>query len=383
MTWTTDTAAVRVWHGECLDALRALPDGCVDSIVTDPPYGLSDLPADKVVDAITKWATGERSFIPTGLGFMGRCFHPETDVLTTQGWKRVQDVAVGDTTYSLSPSGCIETTEVTNTHAYDFSGDMLSVGGRSSKQVVTPNHNVLHGERDAWKLTRADALPPRFMLQNQGAPLVQNTHGATEFAGRKWCDEALGRFVGMWLGDGYLCARRNQPWKQDFLGVAVKKPRKLITVRETLVNAGVKFTETPGRDGGNTNFYIYDAKLMEALRPFAGAYNKAVPPSLFGMSQKGLEAMYRGLIETDGCVQGAKGQEVFTTVSARLSDDFQHLCLLTGRSATRKRRRGRRAAQHRRCGNPCCRTRPSRCWSRSGRRCSPTGNSRRFRGCIP
>lgn len=72
MTWTTDTLAVRVWHGECLDAMRTLPKSSVDSIVTDPPYGLSDFPAAKVVDAITKWATVERGYIPTGTGFMGR-----------------------------------------------------------------------------------------------------------------------------------------------------------------------------------------------------------------------------------------------------------------------------------------------------------------------
>lgn len=70
MTWTTDTLAVRVWHGECLDALRTMPDSSVDSIITDPPYGLSDFPSAKVVDAITKWAQGERGFIPEGAGFM-------------------------------------------------------------------------------------------------------------------------------------------------------------------------------------------------------------------------------------------------------------------------------------------------------------------------
>lgn len=336
MTWTTDTLAVRVWHGECLDALRAMPDSSVDSIITDPPYGLSDFPAPKVIDAITKWATDDRGFIPEGAGFMGRCFHPDTDVLTTQGWKRVQDVAVGDTTYSLSPSGSTEITEVVATHSYDFAGDLLRAGGRSALQVVTPNHNVLHGERGKWKLTRADSLPSQFMLQNQGAPYEdQRSLGVTEFAGRKWDDDALGRFIGMWLGDGYLCARVNQPWKQDFLGIAVKKPRKLLTVRDTLISAGVKFTETPGRNGDTTNFYVYDADVREALRPFAGAHNKAIPPTLFGMSQKGLESLYRGLIETDGCTQGVKGQEVFCTVSTALSDDFQRLCLLTGRSATR------------------------------------------------
>lgn len=31
----------RVHHADCLEAMRQLPDGCVDAVVTDPPYGLS------------------------------------------------------------------------------------------------------------------------------------------------------------------------------------------------------------------------------------------------------------------------------------------------------------------------------------------------------
>ncbi|HZL06475.1 MAG TPA: DNA methyltransferase [Coriobacteriia bacterium] len=36
--WADD--AVTLYHGDCLDVLRTLPDASVDSIVTDPPYGL-------------------------------------------------------------------------------------------------------------------------------------------------------------------------------------------------------------------------------------------------------------------------------------------------------------------------------------------------------
>src|SRR5690606_36373244 len=31
---------VALYHGDCLAVLRSLPDGSVDSVVTDPPYGL-------------------------------------------------------------------------------------------------------------------------------------------------------------------------------------------------------------------------------------------------------------------------------------------------------------------------------------------------------
>jgi len=32
---------VTLWHGDCLDVLRAMPDASVDSVVTDPPYELT------------------------------------------------------------------------------------------------------------------------------------------------------------------------------------------------------------------------------------------------------------------------------------------------------------------------------------------------------
>ena len=70
--WALDMSGCRVWHGNCLDAIRSLPENSVHAIVTDPPYGLTDFPAAKVVDAITRWATGDREFIPTGKGFMGK-----------------------------------------------------------------------------------------------------------------------------------------------------------------------------------------------------------------------------------------------------------------------------------------------------------------------
>jgi DNA modification methylase len=31
---------VTLWHGDCLDVLRGLPDASIDAVVTDPPYGI-------------------------------------------------------------------------------------------------------------------------------------------------------------------------------------------------------------------------------------------------------------------------------------------------------------------------------------------------------
>lgn len=58
--------------GDCLEELKKLDDNVIDAIVTDPPYGLSDLKPGQVSDVIMRWATGEREAMPTGRGFMGK-----------------------------------------------------------------------------------------------------------------------------------------------------------------------------------------------------------------------------------------------------------------------------------------------------------------------
>lgn len=63
---------VTLYHGDCLDVLRTLPDASVDAVVTDPPYGLGNTTPQQVQDAIARWIAGDRDYLPRGPGgFMG------------------------------------------------------------------------------------------------------------------------------------------------------------------------------------------------------------------------------------------------------------------------------------------------------------------------
>lgn len=61
----------RILNADCLTALRDMPDASVDAVVTDPPYGLSNTTPAQVADTITRWASGDREYLPTSVGFMG------------------------------------------------------------------------------------------------------------------------------------------------------------------------------------------------------------------------------------------------------------------------------------------------------------------------
>ncbi len=57
--------------GDCLDVFKTMPDNSVDSVVTDPPYGLSDHKQAEVLACLSAWIKGE-PYKPTGKGFMGK-----------------------------------------------------------------------------------------------------------------------------------------------------------------------------------------------------------------------------------------------------------------------------------------------------------------------
>src|SRR5690625_83402 len=102
----------RIIQGDCLDELKTMEDNSVDSVVTDPPYGLSKEP--DINEVLTKWIAGEEYDHKHG-GFMGKSwdsFVPHPDI-----WREVYRV--------LKPGG----------HALVFAGtrtqDLMTISLRA------------------------------------------------------------------------------------------------------------------------------------------------------------------------------------------------------------------------------------------------------------
>jgi DNA modification methylase len=82
----------QVIHGDCLDVMRQLPDGCVDAIVSDPPYGLSFMGKgwDHAVPGVEFWTEALRVAKPGAhmVAFGGtRTFHRLAVAIEDAGWE--------------------------------------------------------------------------------------------------------------------------------------------------------------------------------------------------------------------------------------------------------------------------------------------------------
>ena len=43
-------SSVKLFHGDCLELMKDIPDGSVDCVITDPPYGTTACDWDKRFD---------------------------------------------------------------------------------------------------------------------------------------------------------------------------------------------------------------------------------------------------------------------------------------------------------------------------------------------
>jgi len=55
-----------LYKGDCLEIMKQIPDGSVDAIITDPPYGTTSCKWDSVIDFGLMWEQLNRIIKPNG-----------------------------------------------------------------------------------------------------------------------------------------------------------------------------------------------------------------------------------------------------------------------------------------------------------------------------
>lgn len=114
---------ITVYNDDCLERLKEFEAESIDAVVTDPPYGLSQMPHTQVSDAIVKWSSGERDYLPQGRGFMNATW--DSFVPSPALWDEVYRV--------LKPGG----------HLLSFAGsrtfDLMSISIRLANFEIRDN----------------------------------------------------------------------------------------------------------------------------------------------------------------------------------------------------------------------------------------------------
>ena len=161
-------------HGDSINELKQFEDNYFDSVVTDPPYGLSSCTKKHIREALKCWLEGE-SYSPSGSGFMNKNW--DSFVPGPELWCEVFRV--------LKPGG--HALVFAGSRTQDLMGLALRLAGFEVRDVLQwiygsgfpKSHNVaLSIDKLNGGENRGRAIPRASSVRPDGTKLTSNPVGA-------------------------------------------------------------------------------------------------------------------------------------------------------------------------------------------------------------
>lgn len=107
-----------IWHGDCLELMKDIPNGSVDMILCDPPYGKTQCKWDSIIPLEPMWKEIKRCTKPNGAVCL-MSSQPFTSVLVSSNikqykyeWVWVKNLKTGNLNARKMPMGGHETIQV-------------------------------------------------------------------------------------------------------------------------------------------------------------------------------------------------------------------------------------------------------------------------------
>ena len=297
--------------------------------------------------------------IPT-IGDKFCCYDPQTEILTSSGWKFFPDLTTEDKVATLQEVGdqkVLEYQAPQEVMNYDFDGDMYRVESGQVDLMVTKNHRMyvshtrtnpktykiqlaeeIYGSRRYYKKDVDNYVPP-VMTNSKNLCYLNKETGATMTEPQSFMIDDFKMpindwlvFFGIWIAEGWVHGTT--------LIVSAFKERVRKALDDICERNNIKITAS--RDprfertmpaGENTSYHIVHTMIRQYLKPLSvGAVNKSLPEWAWYLTTEQSRQLINGMMLGDGHDM-KNGTRRYDTSSKQLKDDFQKLCLHAGYSA--------------------------------------------------
>jgi hypothetical protein len=106
----------------------------------------------KLINTIRKEGNFDHILIPCSIGNHGRCHDPETELLTRDGWKKYDELYVGEMVATFNvETGMNEWQPLLEVYIDNYDGEIIHVQNKSCDFMVTPRHRMVAYDKDKKK----------------------------------------------------------------------------------------------------------------------------------------------------------------------------------------------------------------------------------------
>jgi thymidylate synthase ThyX len=287
------------------------------------------------------------------------CHSEDTEVLTSDGWKRFTEISGTEEFATLNPSNfLIEYRPACNYVAEKYTGNMVRIRSSMVDLLVTPNHRIFYFDYDkrsiaskVWKFSRADSLiGRRIVLKTDGrwsAPDIKTvaipsltisaSRSDTGTTYERTYDslqipfDAYATFLGFYDAEG--STQHSQGTSYNISMYQSRTSAHISEILETIKAMGfVPSIFNQSQHECIVRFHSY--QLYEHLREFGHtSYDKRVPDEIKRASARQIRLYLDAYTKGDGNIHRS-GHVVIYTSSPAMANDLQELALKAGFSAS-------------------------------------------------
>jgi hypothetical protein len=291
------------------------------------------------------------------------CYSEDTEVLTSNGWKKFGEVKVGEKIPSLNiKTGKVEETINTQTLVRPFNGEMINFKSRSCDLLVTTDHNMvasINAGANNWKPYQIIKAKD---IENKKSKLIKTADWSGKFInywkipaietkqeiierdklgrikkskGKKYKKEELKipiktflTFLGFYLSEG--CCSKNG----TSINIAqMRKSKGWNKIKECLDELkllGLNYSIDERR-----GFTIYSKQLCNYIKSFVPGYSyeKYIPREILKLDKSLLFNLYEAMMLGDGNYSNGVLCQ-YSTSSPKLKNTFEELINILGWSPT-------------------------------------------------
>lgn len=303
-----------------------------------------------------------RTVQPSYFGYIDpiRCYAEDTELMTEEGWKKVQDIT-GDDKLACLINGRLEYHKPTALSVYDYDGLMYGYDDGHIAYLVTPNHRMYtrcadpkrNGEPCGYNTRSAEDIHGTRRMVNTGMhlPILRNedetvfhlppvtadlkheqVHGMPpQGASLKNVDAIdivdFAEYMGWYLSEGSCAVDINKGYyRADISQHSGQNPENYQRIKDLIERLPFNATCKPV-ESGSKYLSIARKQLVRYLQQFGHCDDKFIPEWIFNAPLKARLAFREAMLLGDG-----RAQRHLCTKSRRLAEDFARLQFELGES---------------------------------------------------
>lgn len=298
----------------------------VDTLLA-PFIAYDGLNYKQVKQALQEWVFNLN--VPTRVGF--QCLSEDTEILTLDGWKRYNEVEIGDSIYTFNiHNGEIEPKLVTYVFRKEYSGIMYNLKNRSQSQLISPNHRVVRKvfNTEKYRLDRIEDL------LSYSSPLIIPVTGENKNPDYPISDEEL-KILSWILSEGSI--EREGSHRVSIYQSKETHPENYEEIIQLLEDLNFEYSVKEQHSLGKCEHIRLKPKSSKAIHELICAKIKKFTGYLYRLSKRQARLFLETYLKGDGWTEKFRKRIIVTEEEAK--DFITAIAVLAGYNFNVKKRK--------------------------------------------